>query len=153
MKYYLSSSPRATKRFSGELARKILKGGARRKKRRGALVIALSGDLGTGKTTFIQGFLRGLGVKKNSTSPTFIIFRRFALKFPRFARLYHFDAYRIKKPRELLALGFKGILSDSKNIVVVEWADKVKRILPKNALKLRFEHGQKENERRIRFLL
>jgi len=121
--------------------------GARRK---GALVFALTGDLGSGKTTFVQGFLRGLGVKKRTTSPTFIIFRRFALSHLLFANLYHADAYRLKKAKDLSALGFKGILDDPKNIVLIEWAEKIKKILPKNTIWIKFSHGKGELDRIIK---
>jgi len=119
-------------------------------------VFALQGELGAGKTTFVQGFLRGLGIKRRSASPTFIIFRRFRIgrkslvvSRQSFRNVYHVDAYRIKKPRELLALGFKEILSDPQNIVLIEWAENIKRILPKETTWLRFAHGKKQNERTI----
>jgi len=152
MKTYQSYSSAGTKRFGERIARKIAKSGARNAAK-GAFVIALTGDLGSGKTTFVQGFLRGLGVKKRATSPTFIIFRRFAVKShghkSMVSSVYHVDAYRLKKAKDLSALGFKEILDDPKNIVLIEWAEKIKKILPKNAFWLKFSHGKKENERRI----
>ncbi|HUZ93158.1 MAG TPA: tRNA (adenosine(37)-N6)-threonylcarbamoyltransferase complex ATPase subunit type 1 TsaE [Candidatus Paceibacterota bacterium] len=123
---------------------------APRAREKNAFVFALSGELGAGKTAFAQGFLRGLGVKKKSASPTFIIFRKFAVRNSRFANAYHVDAYRIKKPGELSALGFKEIFFDPTNIVLIEWAEKFGSTLPKNAIWLRFRHGKKENERIIR---
>lgn len=174
MKIYRSFSSGETRKLASELARKYAKKrtrknakGAPHQSKHGtgqALVFALSGELGSGKTTFVQGFLRGLGIRKRSPSPTFIIFRRFALprkeikSFSRgrrhlpFANLYHVDAYRLKNPSELLTLGFREILADPKNLVLIEWADKIKKILPKNALRIRFRHGRKENERRLAFL-
>ncbi len=150
MKTHLSFSSEKTKNFGEGLARKY----AKRSTRKGALVFALTGDLGSGKTTFTQGFLRGLGLKKRTTSPTFIIFRRFVLrsktshlKPKTYSHFYHIDAYRIKDPRELTALGIKEIFSDPKNIVLVEWADKIKNILPQSAIRIKFLHGKKENER------
>ncbi len=116
-----------------------------------AFVIALSGDLGAGKTTFIQGFVGALGIKKRVTSPTFILFRRFAIRHSPFTSLYHVDAYRIKSPKEIAALEFKEILSNPANIVLIEWPENIKKILPKNILRIQFAHGQKENERQIVF--
>ena len=125
---------------------------------KGALVIGLEGDLGGGKTTFVQGFAKGLGIKEKILSPTFVILRRFRIpkkfqvsRFPpatlersdggrgRFHEFYHIDCYRIEKPQELLDLGFKEIVSDPKNILIIEWAEKVKKILPKDTITLKFE--------------
>jgi len=117
------------------------------------------GDLGGGKTTFLQGLAKGLGVKEKVLSPTFIIMRKFEIRnpkfetnskfqIPKFQTFHHIDCYRIKKPKEILDLGFKEIISDPKNIVVVEWADRVSRIIPKGALWLSFEFVDK-NKRKI----
>jgi len=162
MKTYQSYSSEETELFGKNLAKKFLKRETRNVKRKRALILALSGELGSGKTTFVQGFLRGLGIRKRSPSPTFIIFRRFTLSILRsratakdrhvsgFKNLYHVDAYRIWKPRELLTLGFKEILNNPNNVVVIEWAEKVKRLLPKDASWLLFLHGKKVDERVIR---
>ncbi len=146
MTTFQSSSLAETKKFAERFAKKILK---TKKGRRGALVLALYGELGSGKTTFVQGFFRGVGIKRRAMSPTFIIFRRIPLRRENFTNLYHVDAYRIKKPREILELGFKEILSDPKNIVLIEWADKIKKILPKTVIPLRFSYGPGALERMI----
>ena len=150
MKKFISSSSAETKRFAESLARKIANGEGQIAKRKKAVVLALEGDLGSGKTTFAQGFFRGLGIRRRAVSPTFILMRRSALRHLQFANIYHVDAYRIRKPRELLKMGFKEILSDSCNIVLVEWAGNVKRILPKSTLWLYFSHGMDKHERIIR---
>jgi tRNA threonylcarbamoyladenosine biosynthesis protein TsaE len=117
-------------------------------RRKRALVIALQGDLGAGKTTFTQGFARGLGIKRRMASPTFIIMRRFAL--PRSSgNIYHIDAYRLKKLDSLEVLGFKEILADPKNVILIEWPEKIKKILPRQTIWLKFQYGKKENERKI----
>lgn len=67
----------------------------------------------------------------------------------RFGKVYHVDAYRLKKLSELVKLGFAEILKDSGNIVLIEWADKVRRLLPKSTVWLKFRHGKQENERTI----
>lgn len=122
--------------------------------RKGAIVIAMQGDLGGGKTTFIQGLARGLGIKENITSPTFVILKKFEIPLLRespgkpqlhFARngrgsvFYHIDAYRLEKPEDLMDLGIEGILSDINNIVAIEWSEKIQQIFPKNAIKIKFE--------------
>ena len=114
-----------------------------------ATVLALQGDLGAGKTTFTQGFLKGLGVQRRAVSPTFIILRRYPLRAKPFKNLYHFDAYRLKKAEDLEALEFKLILGDPKNLVLVEWPDRIRKVLPKGTVWLRFSHRKKENERTI----
>jgi len=105
-----------------------------------ALVVALEGDLGSGKTTFIQGLAQGLKVKENILSPTFVIQKDFLLKLKNFKNLYHIDAYRLKNPEELLELGFKDLIGNPENLIVIEWADKIKKILPKEILKIEFEN-------------
>lgn len=110
-------------------------------------VLGLTGDLGAGKTTFIKGLIKGLGVRRKIVSPTFLIMRKFPMNKTR--SVYHVDAYRINEPN-LLKLGFKETLK-SPNVVVVEWADRVKRILPRNTIWIKLEHGQKENERYLTF--
>lgn len=135
-------SERETRKIAKTLGETI-----RNSKRKKPLVIGLVGDLGSGKTTFIKGLAKGLGIKRRLTSPTFLIMRSYKIKVVSYKFLFHVDAYRIKKPKELVTLGFKEIISDPKNIVVIEWADNVKRLLPKNRLKINFRHGKEENER------
>jgi tRNA threonylcarbamoyladenosine biosynthesis protein TsaE len=131
-----------------------------------ALVIALRGDLGAGKTTFTQGFFRGLGIKRNPISPTFVIMRRYRVaKRPAFARasagkklqiancftdIYHFDAYRLKKIEDVAVLEIDRILADPKNIILIEWPERIKKILPRGAVWFEFKYGKQENERMIR---
>lgn len=105
-----------------------------------AFIIALEGDLGSGKTTFIQGFAKGLKIKENVLSPTFLILKQFSIALKNYRNFYHIDAYRLKNPEELLELGFKEIIKNPENIVVIEWADKIKRILPKSVLWIKFEN-------------
>ncbi|MFH1193207.1 MAG: tRNA (adenosine(37)-N6)-threonylcarbamoyltransferase complex ATPase subunit type 1 TsaE [Candidatus Jorgensenbacteria bacterium] len=134
-----SLSPEATKKLARAFARTLA---ARVPQGRRATVVGLTGDLGSGKTTFTQGFARGLGIRHRITSPTFVIFRNYKL-------FIHMDAYRIRKISELAPLGFKKILADPKNIVLVEWAENIKKSLPRNTIYIRFGHGKKRNERKI----
>ena len=124
----ISRGERETKKLGEKLAKKIVEKRSLKK----AQVLGLVGDLGGGKTTFLQGFAKGLGIKQKITSPTFVIIKRFG-------SFYHIDCYRIQKPKELLDLGFKKVISDPKNIVAVEWADRIRKIMPKSALWLEFE--------------
>ncbi len=134
-------SAKETQKLAKDFAKSILK---ENKNRNGALVVALRGDLGGGKTTFIQGFAKGLGIREKILSPTFNIYKRYG-------NFYHFDCYRIEKPREILSLGFKEIISNPKNIVAIEWAEKIEDILPKDTQWINFEFIN-ENTRSIDIL-
>lgn len=129
----ISCNSSETKRVGKELALKILSASEKRR------ILALKGDLGAGKTTFLQGFARGLNVRKKILSPTFIIFNRFKLKSPYFENFYHFDCYRIENFKEMETLGFKEIVSNPKNIVAIEWPEKIKKILPRKVIELKFK--------------
>lgn len=154
MKTVRSFSFEETKMFGAEIARALI--ADRRTRSTGALVIALRGDLGAGKTTFTQGFFRGLGIKRNPISPTFVIMRRYNMprRTPkvksRFTNVYHFDAYRLKKEEDVEVLEFGKIMSDPKNIILVEWPEKIQGIFPRDTVRLDFFHGKKENERIIK---
>ncbi len=123
--------------------------------RRGAphpLVIGLTGELGSGKTTFIQGFAAALGVRRPLPSPTFLIMRSYPLPRPvaGYQKLFHLDAYRLRRHSETKVLGLTDILRDPTNIVLIEWAKNIRSALPKNIITIHCAHGQKENERFIR---
>jgi len=105
-----------------------------KKPQKTALVVGLYGNLGAGKTTFTQAVAKQLGIKEKIQSPTFVIERIYEIPKKNFAfkRLIHIDAYRLQNPKELQALGFQKILKDKNNLIFIEWADKVFKILPKN---------------------
>lgn len=154
-KEYLTKSPTQTQKLGEQLAKEILKkkvplpparGGRKGKK---AFVVALEGELGSGKTTFLQGFAKGLGIREKILSPTFVILKKFRLPSPKFQWFYHIDCYRIEKAKELLILGFKEVISEPQNIVVIEWAEKIKKILPENILKIKFKFVD-EKKRKIK---
>lgn len=124
-----------------------------------AFVLALQGDLGGGKTTFVQGFAKGLGIKEKVLSPTFIIMRKFQIpkskfqtnskiQIPKLEYFYHLDCYRIQEPKEIMDLGFKELIAHPENIVAIEWAEKIKKALPKEAIFLNFVFIN-ENTRKI----
>jgi tRNA threonylcarbamoyladenosine biosynthesis protein TsaE len=146
-----SSSSKKTTDLGGKLARSILN--IQRGKNRAATIITLHGDLGAGKTTFTQGFARGLGIKRRLISPTFVIMRRYQMPIRKqFKNLYHIDAYRLKNPDGLETLGLAAIFSDPTAIVLIEWPENIKKLLKnraKETFKLKFDYGKKENERKI----
>jgi len=137
MGIFVSKSAGKTKKIAGDLAKRWLKSKLRKK----ALIIGLIGELGSGKTVFIQGFAKALGIKERVVSPTFILMRRHG-------NFYHFDCYRIKNFKEILDLGWRKIIDNPENIILIEWAEKIKKILPKNYIKINFEHVDR-NKRKI----
>ncbi|MBZ9571861.1 tRNA (adenosine(37)-N6)-threonylcarbamoyltransferase complex ATPase subunit type 1 TsaE [Patescibacteria group bacterium] len=141
---FLTTSSFQTKKLGEILAKEILKTSLGEK----AFSICLEGDLGGGKTTFLQGFAKGLGIKEKILSPSFLILKRFKIRNSKFKNFYHIDCYRIEKPKEILNLGFKKIISNPKNIVAIEWADKIEKILPGDKLTLKFKFEGK-NIRKI----
>ncbi len=118
----------------------------------GATVIALSGDLGSGKTTFTKAFAQALGISPNHiTSPTFVIEKRFDIQNHfHFKRFIHIDAYRLEKPEEIIRLGWEATLSDRGNLIVIEWPENIGAALPKDAIRISFKFID-ENTREIVF--
>lgn len=126
-------------------------------KMQGGEVICLSGELGSGKTTFTQGFLESLGAEGPYTSPTFLIMKQYEIRRKNkeeskkqkkeIQNIYHIDAYRVGE-KDVADLGWEEIIADKKNIVIVEWAERIKNIVPQNALWIKFE-WLNENERKI----
>ncbi len=106
---------------------------------RQASVVALSGELGAGKTAFVKAAAAALGVAEIVTSPTFVLEKVYKLPRGPFARLVHVDAYRLEKPEELRALGWRDLAADPGNIVFVEWAERVEPLLPEGARRVRIE--------------
>lgn len=117
-----------------------------------ATVVALSGDLGAGKTTFAKAFAAALGVPEAEvTSPTFVIEKRLPIQGkPFFKTLVHIDAYRLEKPEELERLGWERTLADKTNLVLVEWPGNVGSALPSDAVRISFRFVD-ENTREIVF--
>ncbi|HRH30452.1 MAG TPA: tRNA (adenosine(37)-N6)-threonylcarbamoyltransferase complex ATPase subunit type 1 TsaE [Candidatus Paceibacterota bacterium] len=106
----------------------------------GATVVLLSGDLGAGKTTMTQVIGKNFGVEKVMQSPTFMIIRNYELKINNFEQLFHIDAYRLESEKEIEKLGFQEIISNPKNLVLIEWPEKIKKILPRKVFKISIEH-------------
>jgi tRNA threonylcarbamoyladenosine biosynthesis protein TsaE len=130
-----------TQKFGEKLAKDVLS----LPQEKTAVVIVLSGNLGAGKTTFLQGFAKGIGVKEKILSPTFVIMKRFKIKKGNF---YHIDCYRIDSPRDILELDFTKIILEPKNIVAIEWPEKIKKLLPKKSVMIKFKFIDK-NTREI----
>ena len=119
------------------------------RKRKRALVVALSGDLGSGKTSFAQGAAKALGIKERVLSPTFVIERIYKIKRKPFSHFVHIDCYRFKNYLELETLGWKELARNPRNVIFLEWAERVKKILPKDSFWIHFSYTTK-NTRHIR---
>lgn len=98
-------------------------------------IICLTGDLGSGKTTFTQGLLGAFGAQKPYTSPTFTIMKEYDVKSPTFSQIYHIDAYRITG-NDMVELGWSDIVADEKTLIIVEWPEHIKDILPEAVQKI-----------------
>lgn len=94
-------------------------------------LVALSGDLGAGKTTLVKGIAKGLGVKdyKYVNSPSFVLVKEYKGRIP----LFHFDIYRLNNLKDIEGIGYEDYLG-KRGVVVIEWAKKMSRILPKRYL-------------------
>jgi len=130
---FITKSSQETK----DLGKKIGSNLAGLKKNR-AVIFALSGELGSGKTTFVQGLALGLGIETRIISPTFILVRKYAGKDIDF---YHLDLYRLEGNVEgqVRDLGIDEFWSDPNNVVVIEWAEKIKDVVPESAVWMTFE--------------
>jgi tRNA threonylcarbamoyladenosine biosynthesis protein TsaE len=127
------------------------------KKLKGGEVVGLIGELGSGKTTFVKGLAEGLGISETITSPTFVILKEYNILRPKShfrsvitgLKFVHIDAYRVENIDDIKSAGIEDYLGRDNAILVVEWAEKIKKILPKNTIYLNFKHTNKENNREI----
>ena len=133
---FISKSKRETIEFARKFAAALKPGS----------VIALDGDLGSGKTTFIKGLALGLGLKEEDEvkSPTFAIMHLYEADVP----LYHFDLYRLESDKEIAAIGFEEILENKNIVICIEWAERAKTFLPPATHRVQFQVTGDE-ERRI----
>ncbi len=135
MEQFTTNSEEETIRAGVEFSRQLVPGS----------VVALEGDLGTGKTHFTKGISRGLGITENVASPTFTI-----VNDHRGGRcpLYHFDCYRLRTPAELDELGFDEYIYGN-GVCVIEWAELIESRLPEHRINVRLTLGKNETERTI----
>lgn len=141
---HLTRNSIQTKKIGESLAERFLKHKTPKQK---ALILGLEGDLGGGKTTFLQGFAKGLGIKEKILSPTFVIMKKFNLKLSTgdFQMFYHFDCYRLRIAKEILDLNFEKIINNPNNIVAIEWSDRISKIMPLETIFLRFKFVNQNN--------
>lgn len=133
----LTKNPQQTISLGKKIAKSLKKGD----------ILALFGNLGSGKTTFTKGIAEGLGIDKRSVnSPSFVLVKEYKGEIP----FYHFDLYRIRNSIEIFNIGYEEYLS-SGGIVAIEWADRIKDVLPKNYLRINFLFDNR-NERILKFI-
>lgn len=146
---FISKSLNDTSRFAQEFVENLLKRGDNCGKL--ATIIALEGDLGSGKTTFVKAAAEALGVQKTVTSPTFVLEKVYKIKgFGGFTHLVHIDAYRLLNGAELLTLGWDELIKDPSNIIFLEWSERAADVLPKEVQTVRFKFVN-ETTRKITF--
>ncbi|PIS08850.1 tRNA (adenosine(37)-N6)-threonylcarbamoyltransferase complex ATPase subunit type 1 TsaE [Candidatus Beckwithbacteria bacterium CG10_big_fil_rev_8_21_14_0_10_34_10] len=132
---FISASEKETRKIAGILKKKF-------KKNR---LACLYGPLGSGKTTFVKGLGKALKVKDRVSSPTFLLMKEYKGKG---FNLIHLDCYKIESVKDLKSFDLEELLKDKKNIVVIEWAEKVDKILPKNRVNIYFSYLN-ETKRKI----
>jgi tRNA threonylcarbamoyladenosine biosynthesis protein TsaE len=130
-----SSSPEETRAFAHKLAEELQPGA----------ILALHGDLGAGKTCFVQGLAAAMGVKATVSSPTYTLIQEYHCTPP----LYHIDLYRLSGSGEAWDLGIEEYLY-GQGITAIEWAERATALLPNTTRHLFFEHGDSDEHRRIR---
>lgn len=136
MTKFISNSEKETVTLGKEFASTKLKAGD---------VVALIGELGSGKTRFIKGICSGLGVTEHVSSPSFTIVNEYTSKI---GKIFHFDFYRIASTSELKEIGFDDYIYNE-GICVIEWADRVMELLPPNRYDVLFTLGESETVREI----
>jgi len=146
MKKTVTTSIEETKKLARDIASEF----------KGGEVVALVGDLGAGKTTFTQGIAEYFGVREHVSSPTFALINEYKITKTQklktkkaLKKIIHIDCYRLDSPEELVEIGIEDYFNRDDVVILIEWAEKVKDILPKQTRWIRFEHNEneKENER------
>lgn len=105
-------------------------------------ILCLNGDLGAGKTTLTKSIGEGLGVEDYITSPTFALINEYEGKYP----VYHFDTYRLEDIEEVDDLGFDEYIY-GKGVSIIEWADRIEKVLPREKIIIDIKNGNNEEER------
>jgi len=138
---FVSDGPEATWKIARQLVKSIEE---RAPGQDSGTILALHGDLGSGKTCFVQGLAKALGIKQAVTSPTFTIVNEYKGRRP----LYHIDLYRLKESGEAMDFGFEEYL-EAKGITAIEWAERAGDLIPASAIHIHFKTMASADEREI----
>ena len=156
---FISKSVEETAKIANDFAENL------KVSEKNATVVGLYGELGSGKTTFMKSLAKAFGIIETIKSPTFVIMRKYTSPQPlpltrgggkenesflggEVWNLIHIDAYRIEKEEEMLNLGWQEIIADPKNLVCVEWPERIAGIMPSHIV-ITFEHYGNESQRKI----
>ncbi len=123
------------------IAEMVIKHIIKYRNKTGATVVTLSGDLGTGKTALTQAIAEIFGITQKVVSPTFTILKTYIVKKQQWNFLHHIDAYRFEKPEEILKLGWGELIKNSDNLIIVEWPEKISKLLPKDIYMITLSHA------------
>lgn len=143
------SSIDQTKEFAEKTLNTLIEKG-RATEYKKAIVVGLSGDLGSGKTTFSQLVAKLLGIEENVTSPTFVIEKIYKTKNESFKTFVHIDAYRLESGKEMDTLRFQEVLNTPNTLVFIEWPEKIQEALPGDTIKISFKFID-ENTREVSY--
>lgn len=138
--HLVSQSPQDTQALAAQLVKRVLTEMATHT---AATVVTLHGDLGAGKTTFVQGFARALGVAQQPKSPTFLLAKQYAVPGTRYA-LWHLDCYRLTSHADLAVLDIHKLFDDPTNIILIEWPENVGDAIPRERIEVHFSHMGKD---------
>lgn len=142
----IAKNSEETKKFARSFIEHLIKKGPAKK---GATIVGLYGDLGAGKTFFTKEAAKILDVKGSVASPTFVLERIYKLSSKnKFEHLIHIDAYRLEGGDELTRLGWEELVNNNKNLIFIEWPEKVFDVMPESHIGIFFEHAGIE-ERKI----
>jgi tRNA threonylcarbamoyladenosine biosynthesis protein TsaE len=141
-KVFITNTSGETQELGRDFAKTLKKGD----------VVRLYGDLGSGKTTFVQGLAQGLGINSRIISPTFVVVRNYRMKNneSNVMDFYHIDLYRMESGKDIEVLGIEEIMNNKNNIVVIEWAEKLKKYCSEKGIGIEFFY-EKNDARRIVF--
>lgn len=137
-KKFITKSADETKNLGFTFARNLKPGEA----------VFLYGDLGAGKTTFVQGVAQGLGLNSRIISPTFVFVRIYETKNDRIKKLNHIDLYRVEKQSEIESLGLDEVVGEEDSVSLIEWADRLLDLKPQRGYMVWFKHLD-ENKKEI----
>lgn len=139
-KEYITNSAKETENIAKIIANKFT----------GGTVIALSGDLGSGKTTFTKGMAKELGIKNTVSSPTFVLIKEYDVeiknKKSNIKKFIHIDSYRLKSYKDAIGIGINDYFN-KEFITVIEWPEKIKEILPADVMLIKFQYLDKEKRK------
>ena len=138
---YTSNSRDETEKLGEEFAKSLSPGD----------VVCLYGELGAGKTVFVKGLMKGIGIEERVTSPTFTLIHEYNVNHNSIKKIYHIDLYRLENIERVKNIGILELFNENNAVVVIEWAEKMGDLLPKKRVDL-FLKQLEEDKREIQIL-